>query len=43
MATAREVAFDLVDQDPGLERLPDLAEEIRFLVDEEDRDFLFKS
>jgi ATP-dependent DNA helicase RecG len=40
---AREVAFDLVDRDPGLVGLPDLAEEIRYLVDEEDRDFLFKS
>ena len=43
VATAREVAFDLVDGDPGLEDLPDLADEIRFLVDDEDRDFLFKS
>jgi ATP-dependent DNA helicase RecG len=40
---AREVAFDLVDRDPGLAGLPDLAEEIRFLVDDEDREFLFKS
>jgi len=40
---ARQVAFDLVDQDPGLVGLPELAEEIRYLVDEEDRDFLFKS
>jgi ATP-dependent DNA helicase RecG len=40
---AREVAFDLVDRDPGLAGLPDLAEEIRYLVDEEDQDFLFKS
>jgi ATP-dependent DNA helicase RecG len=43
VATARAVAFDLVDADPGLDGLPDLAEEIRFLVDDEDRDFLFKS
>jgi len=43
VATARDVAFDLVDQDPGLSGLPDLAEEIRFLVDDEDREFLFKS
>ena len=28
---------------PALERLSDLAEEIRLLVDDEDRDFLFKS
>jgi ATP-dependent DNA helicase RecG len=40
---AREVAFDLVDRDPGLVGLPDLAEEVRDLVDDEDRDFLFKS
>jgi ATP-dependent DNA helicase RecG len=43
VATAREVAFDLVDADPGLEDLPDLADEIRLLVDDADRDFLFKS
>jgi ATP-dependent DNA helicase RecG len=43
VVTAREVAFELVDQDPGLVALPELAEEIRYLVDEEDRDFLFKS
>jgi ATP-dependent DNA helicase RecG len=43
VATAREVAFDLIDADPGLDDLPDLADEIRFLVDDEDRDFLFKS
>ncbi len=40
---AREVAFDLVDRDPGLVGLPELAEEVRYLVDQEDRDFLFKS
>ncbi len=43
VATAREVAFDLIDANPGLDDLPDLADEIRFLVDDEDRDFLFKS
>ncbi len=43
VAQARTVAFDLIDQDPGLERLSDLAEEVRLLVDEDDRDFLFKS
>jgi ATP-dependent DNA helicase RecG len=43
VATAREVAFDLVDRHPGLVGLPDLAQEIRYLVDEDDRDFLFKS
>jgi ATP-dependent DNA helicase RecG len=40
---ARRVAFDLVDSHPGLEDLPALAEEVSSLVDEEDRDYLFKS
>jgi hypothetical protein len=43
VATARDVAFDLVDHHPGLEGLPLLAEEIRLLVDEDDRAYLFKS
>jgi ATP-dependent DNA helicase RecG len=43
VALARDVAFDLVDRNPGLRGLPELAEEIRFMVDEEDRAFLFKS
>jgi ATP-dependent DNA helicase RecG len=43
VATAREVAFDLVDRDPGLDSLPDLADEIRLLLDDEDLQFLFKS
>jgi ATP-dependent DNA helicase RecG len=43
VATARKVAFDLVDRYPGLDRLPDLADEIRFLVDDDDRQFLFKA
>ena len=43
--TARTVAFDIVDGPGGasLEGHPDLAAEIRALVDEDDRDFLFKS
>jgi transcription-repair coupling factor (superfamily II helicase) len=40
---ARSVAFDLVDDDPGLARHPALAEEVRDLVDEEDREYLFKN
>jgi ATP-dependent DNA helicase RecG len=40
---AREVAFEIVDADPVLQDHPDLADEIRFLVDDEDREFLFKS
>jgi hypothetical protein len=37
------VAFEIVDADPVLDGHPDLAEEIRFLVDDDDREFLFKS
>jgi len=40
---ARQVAFEIVDGDPHLDEHPDLADEIRFLVDEDDREFLFKS
>jgi len=40
---AREVAFAIVDGDPGLVGHPDLADEIRSLVDGDDREFLFKS
>ena len=43
VARAREVAFDLVDRYPALDGLADLAEEIRYMVDDEDREFLFKS
>ena len=43
VTSARQVAFDLVDRHPGLQGMPDLEEEIRFLVDSEDQDFLFKS
>ena len=43
VAVARRVAFDLVEGDPALDRLPELADEIRLLLDEEDRTFLFKS
>ena len=43
VATAREVAFAIVDADPALAGHPDLADEVRFLVDDEDREFLFKS
>ncbi|HEX3425919.1 MAG TPA: helicase-related protein, partial [Acidimicrobiales bacterium] len=38
---AREVAFAIVDS--GVAQHPDLVEEIRALVDAEDRDYLFKS
>jgi ATP-dependent DNA helicase RecG len=43
VARAREVAFELVTHDPTLDRLPELADEIRLLVDDEDKEFLFKS
>ena len=40
---ARQVAFALVDDDPSLDSHRELADEISLLLDEEDRDFLFKS
>jgi ATP-dependent DNA helicase RecG len=43
VAKAREVAFDIVDADPTLERHDVLRDEVRLLVDEEEADFLFKS
>jgi ATP-dependent DNA helicase RecG len=42
VATAREVAFDLVDRDPALAGLTDLADEVHLLIDDDDREFLFK-
>ena len=40
---AREVAFAIVDADPGLAAHELLREEIRFLVEPEEAEFLFKS
>lgn len=40
---AREVAFEIVGQDPSLSDHPALARELRALVDDEDREYLFKS
>jgi ATP-dependent DNA helicase RecG len=40
---ARRVAFALVDEHPGLQGLELLGEEIRLLLDEDDRNYLFKS
>ena len=40
---AREVAFQIVDADPGLARHQALARELRSLVDDEDREYLFKN
>ena len=43
VARAREVAFAIVDEDPTLVGHPDLAAEIRALVDDDEAEFLFKS
>jgi len=43
VARARQVAFELVDRYPGLAGLTELADEIRYLLDDEEREFLFKS
>ncbi len=40
---AWEIAFDIVGPDPALTRSPGLAREVRALVDDEDREYLFKS
>ncbi len=40
---AREVAFELVDEDPGLERSTALAAELRAVLGDADADFLLKS
>ena len=40
MGTAREVAFDLVDADPGLVHHRALAGEVELFLDEEEREFL---
>jgi ATP-dependent DNA helicase RecG len=43
VAQARAVAFEIVDADPTLADHAVLRDEIKLLVDEEDREFLFKS
>jgi ATP-dependent DNA helicase RecG len=43
VGTARQTAFAIVDADPALAGHPLLADEVRLLVDDEDREFLFKS
>ena len=40
---ARDVAFEIVDADETLAGHPDLAEELRLLVDPEEQQYLFKS
>ncbi|MBV9412209.1 MAG: ATP-dependent DNA helicase RecG [Acidimicrobiia bacterium] len=40
---AREVAFDIVDNDPTLRTHEVLAEEVRLLIDDDEAEFLFKS
>jgi len=43
VSRAREVAFAIVDDDPVLDHHPELRNEVEWLVDPEDAEFLFKS
>ena len=43
LVTARSVAEELVEEFPFLAGLPELADELRSLLDEDEADFLFKS
>jgi ATP-dependent DNA helicase RecG len=43
VALAREVAFQIVGEATDLSDYPGLARELRALVDDEDREYLFKS
>ena len=43
VALAREVAFEIVGEGTDLSEYPALAREVRALVDDEDREYLFKS
>ena len=43
LAEARRVAEALVDEDPQLEAHPDLADEVRLLLSEDEGEYLFKS
>ena len=40
---AREVAFEILEADPDLSRLPDLAAEVAALLGDDDAEFLLKS
>ena len=42
MVRAREVAFELVDADPGLAGHPLLRDELELFLDPEDAEFLLK-
>jgi ATP-dependent DNA helicase RecG len=39
---ARDVAFGMVEADPGLARHPDLLDEVELFLDEEEREYLEK-
>jgi ATP-dependent DNA helicase RecG len=43
LEVARRVADDLVAEDPKLEAHPDLADEVKLLLSEDEREYLFKS
>ncbi len=43
VARAREVAFELIDDDPDLSRHPELAGEVGLFLDDDEADFLLKS
>ena len=43
VALAREAAFAIVEDDPGLGREEDLLDELALFFDDEDEAFLFKS
>ncbi len=43
VVAAREVAFEMVDRDRGLEDHPLLRDEVRLLIDDDEAEFLFKS
>ena len=40
---AREAAEKIADADPHLDQHPDLQDELKLFLDEEDQEFLFKS
>ena len=40
---ARDIAFELVESDPGLDGHPELLDEVELFLDEDDREFLERS